>query len=89
MSLVTSRSVTLQGMFMYWITSALFSVGQVTVLKIPRVRDALGIPKRTDFSTSTPTTLSPVATVVADVKTSQKKQKGAFDQVKESKQRIR
>jgi len=72
---------------MYWITSALFSVGQVTVLKIPRVRDALGIPKRTDIST-TPATTSTAAAVSTDLKADKEKRKGAFHQAKESKHRI-
>ena len=87
--MVTLLSLTQQGMFMYWITSALFSVGQVMVLKVPRVRQALGIPKRTDFPPTTSATTSTSTVVATDIKTKKEKQKGAFHQVKESKQRIR
>jgi len=74
-------------MFMYWITSALFSVGQVMVLKIPRVREVLGIPKRTDITT-TPATTSATTVAATDLNRDKEKRKGAFHQAKESKQRI-
>lgn len=32
------------GLFMYWLTASGFSVGQILLLKVPRVRSALGIP---------------------------------------------
>lgn len=39
---------TTQGLFMYWITSSLFSMAQVTTLRSDRVRKLLGIPPRLD-----------------------------------------
>ena len=33
-----------QGVFMYWVTSNLFSLGQSLVFKVPRVRRALNLP---------------------------------------------
>ena len=35
----------MQGLFMYWITSSLFSIGQISLLKFPVVRAQLGIPE--------------------------------------------
>lgn len=33
------------GLFMYWLTASLFSMGQILLLKVPSVRSSFGIPK--------------------------------------------
>lgn len=38
------------GLFMYWLTASCFSMGQILLLRIPRVRTALGIPKTVKHS---------------------------------------
>ena len=35
----------MQGVFMYWITSSLFSMGQIYLLKFARFRALMGIPE--------------------------------------------
>ena len=64
----------MQGLFMYWITSSLFSIAQVATLKVDRVRKLLGIPPRLDV-TKTPA-------ITAGVQSTEKK-KGLFQQMKE------
>lgn len=34
-----------QGLFMYWLTSSIFSMGQILMLKVPAIRSTLGIPQ--------------------------------------------
>ena len=35
----------MQGVFMYWITSSLFTMGQISLLKFPQFRALMGIPE--------------------------------------------
>ena len=35
----------MQGLFMYWLTSSLFTMGQISLLKFPSFRSRMGIPE--------------------------------------------
>jgi membrane protein insertase Oxa1/YidC/SpoIIIJ len=42
--------VSLQGIFCYWVTSNLFSISQLALLRVPAVKSAFGIPEIVRFS---------------------------------------
>jgi YidC/Oxa1 family membrane protein insertase len=47
MSLLTTS---LQGIFCYWVTSNLFSISQLALLRVPAVKSAFGIPEIVSIS---------------------------------------
>ena len=66
---------TTQGLFMYWITSSLFSIAQVATLRVGKVRQLLGIPARLEVTKT--------SAITAGVRKTDDKKKGFFQQAKE------
>ena len=56
---------------MYWITSSLFSMGQILILKVPSIRSALGIPKLIKHETASGTGGAPQEGVLKKLKESE------------------
>lgn len=64
-----------QGLFMYWISSSLFSIAQVATLRVDRVRKLLSIPPRLS--------VTKVPAITGSVRKTKDEKKGLFKQARD------